>query len=358
MRRGNTPLRFGVWAPHHGYFGSDQHPLEPPDASYGHNREVIVTAEQLGFDATLLAQQTISTRSRDADVIEPWTTAAAIAEATSQIEIIAAIKPYLYNPGLLAKQAINIDHISRGRFAINLVSGWFVPEMEKLGLPALDHDRRYAYTEEWISVVRGLLAGDTVTQTGEFVSVRDLILRPRPINARGPTVYFGGESEAARRLGALQADVFFINGRALEETKALIDDMSARPRSGRPLRYALSAFVIARETEREARDEFDYLLRLSQLTDGGHLKAGTDKAVQMMKVNAGIPVVGSNGGTNAGLVGSYDQVADRIRQFADLGIELFMLQFQPLIPELTRFAEQIFPRVRTATKERNLRETE
>lgn len=357
MTRAKSNLRFGVWAPHHGYFGSDQHPIDPPDASYRHNRDVVVTAEKLGFDATLVAQQTISTRSRDADVIEPWTTAAALAEATSRIEIIAAIKPYLYNPGLLAKQAINIDHISNGRFAINLVSGWFVPEMEKLGLPTLEHDRRYAYTEEWITVVKGLFAGETVTQSGEFVRVDDLILRPRPLHAQGPTVYFGGESEAARRLGAQQADVFFINGRNVDETKALIEDMARRPRAGKPLRYALSAFVIARETEKEAHEEFDYLLGLSQLTDSSHLKAGTDKAVQMMKVNDGVPVVGTNGGTNAGLVGSYDQVAERIGAFAELGIELFMIQFQPLIPELRRFAEHVIPRVRANRGEKQIWET-
>jgi len=338
--------RFGVWAPYHGYFGSDNHPDDPPDASYRHNRDVVVEAERLGFDATLIAQHTISTRLEEADVLEPWTAAAAIAEVTSRIEIIAAIKPYLYNPGVLAKQAINIDRISGGRFSINLVSGWFLSEIQQLGLPVLDHDARYAYSAEWLEIVRRLFAGETVSFSGQYLRVAGLTLRPRPLRAGGPTVYFGGESEAARRLGAAEADVFFINGRALNETRQVIDDVSARRRSKPRLNFGLSAFIIARPTEAEAKDEFRYLLDLVAKNNLGRLKAGTDPAVQMMKVNAGVPVVGTNGGTNAGLVGRYEQVTERILAFRDAGIDLFMLQFQPLRAELRRFAEHVIPLVR------------
>ncbi|MCV3242879.1 LLM class flavin-dependent oxidoreductase [Mesorhizobium sp. ZC-5] len=339
-------IRFGVWAPHHGFFGSDHHPDDLPDASYRRNRAVVVEAEKLGFDATLIAQHTISPRDPEAEVLEAWTASAGIAEATSRIEIIAAIKPYLYNPGILAKLVTGIDQISEGRFGINLVSGWFVPEMKQLGLPILDHDTRYDYSAEWLRIVRNLLAGDTVSQSGDYVGVDGLILRPKPQRASGVPVYFGGESEPARVLAAEQADVYFINGRNLADTTALIADVVARPRTKAPLRFALSAFVIARETEAAAKAEFDHLLSLVADNNVGRLKAGTDAAVQMMKVNAGVPVVGSNGGTNAGLVGSYDQVADKIVAFRDAGIELFMLQFQPLAAEMRRFAEHVIPRVR------------
>lgn len=339
-------VRFGVWAPHHGFFGADSHPDDLPDASYRRNREVVVEAERLGFDATLIAQHTISPRDPEANVLEAWTASAAIAEATSRIEIIAAIKPYLYNPGILAKQAIGIDQISGGRFGINLVSGWFLPEMKQLGLPILDHDTRYDYSGQWLQIVRGLLAGETVSRSGDHVGVEGLVLRPRPGRPGGVPVYFGGESEPARQLAAEQADVYFINGRNLADTSALIGDLLSRPRTKAPLRFALSAFVIARETEAAAKAEFDHLLSLVARNNLGRLKAGTDAAVQMMKVNEGVPVVGTNGGTNAGLVGSYDQVAERIVAFRDAGIDLLMLQFQPLLAEMRRFAEHVIPRVR------------
>ena len=126
----------------------------------------------------------------------------------------------------------------------------------------------------------------------------------------------------------------------------MIEDILSRPRTKAPLRFALSAFVIARETEAAARAEFEHLLSLVARNNTGRLKAGTDAAVQMMKVNEGVPVVGTNGGTNAGLVGSYDQVAERIVAFRDAGIDLFMLQFQPLLVEMRRFAEHVIPLVR------------
>ncbi len=343
---GAATARFGVWAPHHGYFGADSHPDDLPDASYRHNREVVVEAERAGFDAALIAQHTISPRNAEADVVDAWTASAGIAEATSRIEIIAAIKPFLHNPGVLAKQALGIDQISNGRFALNLVSGWFVPEMLQLGIPVRDHDVRYDYSAEWLEIVRRLFAGETVTHEGRYVSVSGLTLRPRPIRPGGPTVYFGGESEPARRLAAEQADIYFINGRSLAETRALIEDLSARPRHKTPLGFALSAFVIARDSEAEAKAEFDHLLDLVARNDVARLKAGTDSAVQMMKVNAGVPAVGTNGGTNAGLVGSYEQVAERIAAFREAGVELFMLQFQPLLAELRRFGGKVIPLVR------------
>lgn len=348
MTASDRSAKFGVWTPHHGYFGVPDHPREKPDASYANNRQVAVEAEQLGFHSLLIAQQTISTRVADAGVVEPWTASAGIAEATDKIEIIAAIKPFLFHPGMLAKMALGIDDISDGRFAINLVSGWFLPEIQHLALPLLEHDVRYRYSDEWLTIVRGLFAGEAVTFDGEFLRVDELMLRPMAKRPGGPRVYFGGESDPARDLAARQADVFFINGRSLQDTQAVIEDLRRREPAGRtPVEFALSAFVIARETTEEAQAEFRYMLELSGQTNGvpKRAKVGADPATVMMQVNRDVPAIGTNGGTNAGLVGSYDEVAERIQQFVDIGIELFMIQFQPLLPELRRFAEHVMPRV-------------
>ena len=159
-------------------------------------------------------------------------------------------------------------------------------------------------------------------------------------------MYFGGESEPARRLAARDADVFFINGRPLPEVAELIEDLRRRPRERDPLRFGLAAFVIARPVAEEAHAEFERLLALSARDDRSRLVSGTDKDVAMMKVGAGVPRVGTNGGTLAGLVGSYDEVADRIAAFSAAGIELFMLQFQPLEAEVVRFGSEVIPRVR------------
>jgi alkanesulfonate monooxygenase len=339
--------RFGVWAPVYGTWGGRQDALHPPDTSYARTREALRLAEASGFSSVLLAEHIINPQSPDYAVLETWTAAAAIAEATEHLEIIAAVKPLLFHPGVLAKLALGIDQISGGRFAINLVSAWFRPEMAHLGIEMPPHDARYEYSAEWLGVVRALLRGERVDHRGARFEIEDLRLVPGPVSPEGPTVYFGGESEPARRLAADSADVFFINGRPLGETVELIEDLRRRPRSGAPLRFGLSAFVIARAEEEEAQAEFDRLLALSALDDRSRVIQGNDPEVAMMKVNATVPKIGTNGGTVAGLVGSYEQVAERIDAFAEAGIELFMLQFHPLEQELERFGAEVIPRVRS-----------
>jgi alkanesulfonate monooxygenase len=168
----------------------------------------------------------------------------------------------------------------------------------------------------------------------------------RPTPTAPPALYVGGESEPGRALAAEHADVFFINGRPLHETVDVIEDLRWRPRDGAPLRFGLSAFVIARDTEEEATAELTYLQSLIDAESRPEISGGTDPKTQMYKVLSGTKRVGSNGGTLAGLVGSYEQVTERIQAFHDAGIGLFMLQFQPIEVELDRFADKIIPHFR------------
>ncbi|MEU8265101.1 LLM class flavin-dependent oxidoreductase [Micromonospora sp. NPDC048999] len=346
MSTEQQPPRLGVWTPISGNWAVKNHPEESLRGSYEDNRKTVVEAERLGFDTTLIAQHTINPGDDETDVLDTWTTSAGVAEATSDIEIIAAVKPFLYNPGVLAKMATQISHISHGRFAINLVSGWFLPEIQKLGLTLIDHDRRYDYSREWLSIVQRLWTGERVTFRGEYLKADELLLRPQPFTT--PLVYFGGESEPARALAAAAADVFLINGRPLDGpdgVKAIIADLVSRPRPlPDPLRFGLTSFVIARPTEEEADEEFERLWTLTQAQRRSI--AGADPARVMGRNAVGVPSIGTNGGTLAGLVGSYTQVADRISAFVDAGVETFLFQFQPHFTEMERFATHVTPRLR------------
>jgi alkanesulfonate monooxygenase len=342
-----NPIRFGVWAPVHGPRAAHHDLDEPYDASWEHNRKIVLEAEALGYDSTLVAQHTINPHQEDLDQLEAWTSAAALAALTSRIEIIAAIKPYLFHPVVLAKMALQIENISHGRFAINLVNAWNRPELEKAGIGFAEHDDRYAYGTEWISVVSRLISGERITHKGENFDVRDYALRPSDLYRNRPAIYVGGESEPARNLVAAQGDVWFINGQPLRDVVGLIADVAARPRKGEALRFGLSAFVIARESDEEAEAAHKRLLALATEDTPMRViqRANTDPKVVMMQTMQKSPRVGSNGGTAAGLVGSYDTVARRIEEFHAAGIELFMLQYQPFEAEMRRFAAEIFPRV-------------
>ncbi|MGY6126848.1 LLM class flavin-dependent oxidoreductase (plasmid) [Paraburkholderia strydomiana] len=226
----SNPPRFGVWALVHGSRAALQDPAEPYDASWARNKALVLEAERLGFDSVLVAQHTVNPHDHSLDQLEAWTASAALAALTSRIEIIAAIKPYLYHPVVLAKMAQQIEHISGGRFAINLVNAWNRPELERAGIGFAEHDERYAYGREWISVVDALLRGEAVTHRGDNFRIDDYQLRPAdPFRAR-PRIYVGGESEPARSLVAAHGDVWFINGQPYGDVAGLIADVSSRAR--------------------------------------------------------------------------------------------------------------------------------
>ncbi|MDB5412512.1 MAG: alkanesulfonate monooxygenase [Rubritepida sp.] len=343
----NSPPRFGIWALVHGSRAARQDPEEPFDASWARNSKLVLEAEALGFDSTLVAQHTFNPHNPDLGQLEAWTASAALAGMTSKIEIIAAIKPLLYNPVVLAKMALQIEEISGGRFAINLVNAWNRAEMDKSGLPFPEHDARYTLGDEWLSVVEPLMRGERVTHAGEHFQVQDAIIHPKAATRSRPRIYIGGESEPARALAAAQGDVWFINGQPIEDVKALIADASRRPRKDAPLRYGLSAFVIARATEAEAQAAYERLATLAELDKPilARQAIHIDPAVVMKQTMAKSPRVGTNGGTAAGLVGTYQQVADRLSAFHEAGIETFMLQFQPFEQDMRRFAAEVMPRV-------------
>jgi len=345
------PPRFGIWAPVRGTFAALDHPDEPADASWARNRDAVLAAERLGFDATLIAQHTVNPLGDERGQLEAWTAAAALAALTERIELIVAIKPLLTHPVVLAKQALQIEEISGGRLSLNVVNAWFRPELERSGIGFPEHDERYAYGREWLTVVEALLRGERVTFRGDHFAIDGLQLRPTsPVRER-PPLYVGGESEPARALVADLADAWFVNGQPPEDVAALVDAVRDRPRpAGRaPLRYGMPAFVIARPTEVEALAD----LALQWELDAAHAEvrermlANTDSAAQMFESFKTTARIGTNGGTAAGLVGDYDTVADRIAAFSALGIETFMLQFQPLVPEMERFMAEVAPRVRT-----------
>lgn len=338
--------RYGIWIPVGGNHGAMDHPDSPRDASYARAKKLVQLAEQYGFVTTLIAQHLCNFRNSNFEQLETWTTAAALAEATEQIEIIAAIKPLLFHPVVLAKMALGIDAISQGRFAINLVSAWFKPEMEKAGIPFPPHDERYRYSGEWLQVVKALWSGERVNFQGDYFQITDLNLLPRSVAQPYPRIYLGGESEPAQALAAKAADVFFLNGRPLADIAQTIAQVSSLKRgSSHPLRFGLSAFAIARSTDAEAQADLTYLAELIAKEDTSETRQGIDPNVVMFQTLAKYPAVGGNGGTSAGLVGSYDRVAERIIEFAKVGIETFMLQFQPYPQEMQRFSQEVMPRV-------------
>lgn len=333
-------VRLGFWAPVYGNWIISKEP-GTLDASFDSTRKLTLLAEDIGFATTLFAEHTFHPFDGEFDQLETWTSIAGLAPLTKHIELLAAVRPAFKHPVIVAKMASNIDQISNGRVAINLVSGWWQRECTAMGLPAISHAERYQRSEEFIAIVKGLWTQPHFSFSGHFYNVDDVSLAPRPQRKPHPTIYLGGESEDAQRLAAKLADVYLINGRPVDKTKVLVDQVRALGETqGRDLQFGVSAFVISRDTREEAEAEH---VRLHQLRSEDGI-TGVDPSVVMMQTYAyARGYVGSNGGTAAGLVGTPQDIVDRIVEFLDIGVTTFLLQFHPMLEEMERFGETVVP---------------
>ncbi len=338
-------VRLGFWAPVYGNWIFSKHP-NTHNASFNYTQQLTALAEEIGFATMLLAEHTFNPFDPESDQLETWTSTAGLATITKHIELMPAVRPTFKHPVLTAKMASNIDQMSNGRMAINLVSGWWQKESDAMGIPSLAHDDRYQRSEEYLTILKGLWTQPHFSFSGQYYQVNDITLAPFPVRKPHPRIYLGGESDIAQRLAAKLADEYLINGRPVAETKQLIDHV--RPYAAewdRHLQFGISAFVICRQTEEEAWAEHARLhaLRAEEMIPG------VDHKVQMIRTYAYRPgAVGSNGGTDAGLVGTPQQIADRMCAFREVGVTTFLLQFHPMLEEMQRFGGEVVPLLKKA----------
>src|ERR1700750_3313733 len=148
-------IRFGYWMP---VFGGWLRNVEDEgmEASWDYVSRLARRSEEIGFDLSLIAELNLNDiKGIQAPSLDAWSTSAALAAVTKTLELMVAVRPTFHSPALLAKQASNIDHISNGRLALNVVSSWWADEATKYGLHFDQHDDRYARTNEWLDVVNG-----------------------------------------------------------------------------------------------------------------------------------------------------------------------------------------------------------
>jgi len=337
-------MRYGYWLP---VFGGWLRNVadENMEASWSYVSHLARRSEEIGFDLTLIAELNLNDiKGPEAPSLDAWSTAAALAAVTRKLELMVAVRPTFHNPALLAKQAANIDHISGGRLSLNVVSAWWAEEARKYGVHFDQHDDRYARTSEWLDVVDRAWKDDHFSSQGKYYRVDDLVLQPKPVATRPrQVIYAGGESEAAKNLISRKCDAYVMHGDPPEKIREKIHDLSARRKKwGLPrMQFGVAAYAIVRETEKEAQEE------LRRITDVKQNAAGYQNYQQWLantqleqRVSLEDYSV-SNRGLCSGLVGTPEQVAERIEQFERAGVDLLLLQFSPQLEEMERFSELI-----------------
>jgi FMNH2-dependent dimethyl sulfone monooxygenase len=343
-------MRYGYWLP---VFGGWLRNVadEQMAPTWDYVRRLARRSEQIGYDLTLIAELFLNDiKGIEAPSLDAWSTAAALAAVTDHLELMVAVRPTFHDPAILAKQAANIDRISNGRLALNVVSSWWKDEARRYGVRFDEHDERYARTAEWLAVVDGVWRAPSFSFEGRFYRVDETIAEPKPVRIPRPPIYAGGESEAAKELIARTCDAYVMHGDRPEDIALRIQDMRRRREQYQlpPMRFGVAAYAIVRSTEQLARREVE---RITNVAPGSPGYRNFQDWVANTKLERRLSLEEysvSNRGLRSGLVGTPSQVAERVREFAAIGVDLLLLQCSPQAEEMERFAEEVMPLVARA----------
>lgn len=331
------------------YLGTSDFGRAPTNA---YMRQIAVTAEHLGYDGLLIPT--------GSSCLDPWVTAASLAPITQRIKLLVALRTSLGAPVSTARQAATLDQALGGRLLLNVVPGGDAAELAADGI-FLDHDARYAHADEFLTIWRRLLSGETVDFAGEHFKVEQARNYFPPVQKPYPPLYFGGSSNAAHELVASQLDAYLTWGEPPHAVAEKFADVRARAaRHGRQVKLGVRLHVIVRETNEEAWAAAERLI--SKLTDEDIAKSQAsfarmdsvgqarmaalhggrrDKLEVAPNLWAGVGLV--RGGAGTALVGDAATVAERLQEYVDLGADTFVLSGYPHLEESIRFAELVFP---------------
>jgi alkanesulfonate monooxygenase len=322
----------------------------PPTIAY--LSQIARAAEDLGFVGALTPT--------GAWCEDAWLTTAMVSRETERLKFLVAFRPGFVSPTLAAQMASTFQRQSGGRLLLNVVTGGESHEQRAYG-DFLDKEARYRRTGEFLEIVRQLWQGRTVTVDGEHLSVREAVLArlPEPV----PQVYFGGSSPVAAQVAARHADVYLTWGEPpaqVAEKITRLRELAAR--EGRTLRFGIRLHVITRDTAGQAWAEARRLLdgfdpETVRTVQAGLARSESEGQRRMLALHgggrdgleihpnlwAGIGLV--RGGAGTALVGSHDEVAERILEYRALGIEEFVLSGYPHLEEAYWFGEGVLPRL-------------
>ncbi len=322
-------------------------------ADFRYLKEIAQAADRLGYGGVLIPT------GRNCD--DPIITASALSPLTESLRYLVAVRPGVASPSYVARQISALDRISQGRAIVNIVTGGNPGELAGDGI-FLPHDERYAHTDEFLSVYRRLLAGETVDLDGRYIRLKGAKLEFPPVQKPIPPVWFGGSSEPAQDVAAEHADVYLTWGEPLAEVKEKLDGVRRRAAArGRQVKFGLRIHLIVRETDEEAWAAAEKLI--SKLPDEAIAAAQAKFAKESDSVGqqrmsvlhggrrdqleiapnlwAGIGLV--RGGAGTSLVGSPRTIAARLREYQALGIETIIASGYPHLEESYRVAELLFP---------------
>ena len=349
----NEAVKFAYWVPNVSGGLVVSNIEQRTDWSYDYNVRLAQAAEKNGFEYAL-TQIRFTAGYGAENQHESVSFSHALLAKTEKLKVIAAILPGPWKPVLAAKQLATIDYLTNGRVAINVVSGWFRGEFDAIGEPWPEHDERYVRSEEFIRTLKGIWTTDNYSFEGKYYQFKDYTLKPKPVQKPHIEVFQGGSSRAARDMASRVSDWYFTNGNTPAELKKQIDDIREKAKlNHHSVKIGVNAFIIARDTEEEAKQV------LQDIIDGANVEAvnafgdATREAGAASKEGEGNwakstfeDLVQYNDGFKTNLIGTPQQIAERIIELKSVGVDLVLSAFLHFIEEVEYFGEKVLPLVR------------
>ena len=301
-----------------------------PDLSFNFARDTLTCAEECDFDLTLIAQRWLG---NDPDC---FMLAAALAASTRKMHIMPALHPGVIPPAVAAKMLATLDRLAGGRSAINLVSGWWRDEFNMFSNNAYidDETARFKRMSEYLAVLKGLLENPSFSFDGEFYQLKDAQLLNRPAQYPRPPIYSASRHEAGKDLVARECDAWFVPVEPgidryehnLANISKQVAEMRARAAAyNRELIFGISCHVLVASSDDEA---YRMAVELNE--------AGKKSRLALISAKA----------LGAGLFGSAETVATRMKLYDEIGVSTFMLHFHPMVDGLKRFGREVMPLLR------------
>jgi len=287
--------------------------------------------------------------------MDTFTWAAALAAVTTKLQFFSTTHIPTLNPIVATKMATTIDNISKGRYGLNLVTGWFTPEMEMFGVPMMEHDTRYEYATEWMEIVESLWTKNGVTFDGQFLKVKDAFSEPKPYNKETgrPVLICAGSSGKGLHFTAKFCDFNFGFMQDMESGAAWVKKVKelAREEYKRELGTFTACPVVVRETEKEARDYYDYYVNqkgdweaCENICEVLQVQSQNHSAEMYQKFKERF-IAGWGGYP---IVGTPEQVADKLVGLSNTGVDGALLTMVDYNEELPFFNDRVMPLLRQA----------
>ncbi|MGQ3671929.1 FMNH2-dependent alkanesulfonate monooxygenase [Xanthobacter sp. TB0136] len=347
------PINFFWFIPTHGdgaYLGSETR-QRPPE--FGYFKQIAQAVDRLGYQGVLLPT--------GQSCEDSWITATGLAAVTERLKFLVALRPGVTTPAFAARQTAALDRLSNGRLLLNVVVGGNPTELAGDGL-FISHDERYAQAAEFLTIWERLVSGEKVDFDGKYYRIEGGRLDFTPVQRPRPPLYFGGSSEAGQELAVNQTDLYLTWGEPPEGVREKITQVRKKAEArGRQVRFGIRLHFIVRETEEEAWAAADKLISrvsddqialaqqrfLKEMDSVGQRRMAAlhggrrDNLVVSPNLWAGVGLVRTGAGT--ALVGTPEQIAERLAEYQALGIDTVIGSGYPHLEEAYRVAELLFP---------------